>query len=226
MGFRKQYAQLAGMEVWERAARALLAGGVERLCFVVAQGDVQEAYDKVQETGFRTLCQVVVGGATRAQSVAYGLQAVTAWQGQNPHSTAPDGLSSPDIVAVHDAARPFVAEKDVRAVIDAAIASGAAVLGRRCIDTMKWVQDNQIQRTIERNALWHAQTPQVFRIDWLQSGFAAWEAGEPATDDSALMEQLGYPVTMVEATSPNPKLTTPEDLQFADWLAERKWRTT
>ncbi|WDL98960.1 IspD/TarI family cytidylyltransferase [Alicyclobacillus sp. ALC3] len=218
MGFRKQYAVLAGVEVWERSARALLAGGVHRICLVIPLGDVALTTEKVDRAGLGTVCRVVAGGDTRAQSVACGVAAVEAWSASD---TAGDRRV--DIVAVHDAARPFVAETDVRAVLDVAIKTGAAVLGRRCIDTMKWVERDKIERTLERSALWHALTPQVFRLDWLKAGFAAWTTQAVATDDSALVEKLGYPVTMVEATAPNPKLTTPEDFQYADWLAQCKW---
>lgn len=221
MGFRKQYAVLAGVEVWERSARALLAGGVHRICLVIPQGDAAVAADKVQRAGLSGVCRVAEGGDTRAESVGCGLRVLEAWAYAEGSEN-----SRVELVAVHDAARPFVAETDVRAVLDAALESGAAVLGRRCIDTMKWVEHGCIEQTLERSALWHALTPQVFRIDWLKAGFEAWTAQAAATDDAALVERLGHRVTMVEATAPNPKLTTPEDLQYADWLAEHKWGTT
>jgi 2-C-methyl-D-erythritol 4-phosphate cytidylyltransferase len=92
-------------------------------------------------------------------------------------------------------------------------------------DTVKRVLDGRIVETPERSGLWAAQTPQVFRRDWLEAATAAAaRAGRRATDDSALVEAAGHPVAMVEAGFPNPKITKPEDLAFARVLLEARAR--
>lgn len=221
--------------MWERSARALMAGGVQRVCLVVPADDFEAMVDKVCQAGLDDCCTLVVGGQTRAASVARGVDAVFDWmeaEAQHASSGAQSitaGMSPQDVlVAVHDAARPFVSEADVRAVVAAAERDGAAILGRRCVDTMKRVAADRIIQTVERSGLWHAQTPQVFRIDWLRAGLADETAAASAgglTDDAALLEASGRSVTMVESSDINIKVTTQDDLQFANWLAEQRWRT-
>ena len=144
----------------------------------------------------------VVGGPTRQASVAACLAAAPA-----------HGAS--DLVAVHDGARPATARADLLAVLAAAERTGAAVLGRRLADTVKRLADGRIVGTVDREALFRAETPQVFRRDLLAAALArAAVEGWEGTDESALVERLGgVEIAAVEAGSPNPKLTVPGDLE-------------
>jgi 2-C-methyl-D-erythritol 4-phosphate cytidylyltransferase len=154
------------------------------------------------------LADAVSGGAERQDSMQAGL------------ASLPVAI---EWIAVHDAARCLVDPSDVGRVLDAAIETGAAILGERVRDTVKRVVDGRIVETPERAGLWAAQTPQVFRRDWLEAATAAAaRAGRRATDDSALVEAAGHPVAMVEAVFPNPKITRPEDLAFARVLLEAR----
>jgi 2-C-methyl-D-erythritol 4-phosphate cytidylyltransferase len=139
-------------------------------------------------------------GAERQHSVASGLAALD-----------PDCA----FVAVHDAARPLVRPRDVVACLDAARATGAAILATPVPDTVKRVSDGRIVETIPRGDLWLAQTPQAFAVDVLRRAHAA-APDSLATDDAALVERLGLPVAIVPGDATNRKITTREDLAWAE----------
>jgi 2-C-methyl-D-erythritol 4-phosphate cytidylyltransferase len=132
-----------------------------------------------------------------------------------------------EIVVVHDAVRPFVTEDLIEQSIQAARKGGGAIVAIPMKDTPKQAgPDRQIQRTLDRNELWLAQTPQTFRRDLLLEAYekAAIE-GLQATDDAALVERLGHKVGIVTGTWENIKITTPEDLVLAEAiLASRQNR--
>ncbi|QQR73599.1 MAG: 2-C-methyl-D-erythritol 4-phosphate cytidylyltransferase [Holophagales bacterium] len=142
----------------------------------------------------------VDGGATRQQSVVACLAATPG--------------SEDDLVIVHDGARPATAREDLAAVIAAARESGAAVLGRAISDTVKRLEAERIVATVDRRALFRAETPQVFRRDLLTRAFAAaLQEGRDETDESAAVERLGgIEIRAVYARYANPKLTFPADL--------------
>ncbi len=147
----------------------------------------------------------VEGGEERQHSVARGLAALT---------------GDCDLVAIHDAARALVSEAVVRRAIAAGRAHGAALAAVPLADTLKRVEDGVVAGTPPRAGLWCAQTPQVFRRDWIEAAHAA--AGATATDDAALVEAIGHPVHVAEGEALNFKITTPEDLALAGrWLAGR-----
>ena len=120
-----------------------------------------------------------------------------------------------DFVAVHDAARPCIANEWIDAVFRAAQETGAAILGIPVSNSLKRVAaDNTIEATVPRANLWEAQTPQVFRRDWLVEAYA--KAGrEPATDDAELVQRLGHKIKVVPGSPINMKITTKDDLRLA-----------
>jgi 2-C-methyl-D-erythritol 4-phosphate cytidylyltransferase len=148
------------------------------------------------------LAAAVAGGAERQDSVRAGLRAL------------PGDVS---FVAVHDAARPLVRAADVARVVAAAREHGAALLAVRVRDTLKRVRGGRVVETPPRDECWAAQTPQVFRRDWLEEALAKAEAdGFLGTDDAQLVERLGLPVRVVEGDPANLKITFPEDLALAE----------
>lgn len=153
----------------------------------------------------------VPGGTERSDSILNALQAVAELR--------------PEIVAVHDAVRPFVTSAQIRSVIAKASEIGAAILALPATDTIKEVEDGLIQRTIDRRRIWRAQTPQAFRYELLmRANQEARAAGLPSaltTDDALLVERLGAPVAVVEGSPNNIKITTPEDLILAETLFEQ-----
>jgi 2-C-methyl-D-erythritol 4-phosphate cytidylyltransferase len=156
--------------------------------------------------GLRKLTRVVAGGASRAESVWRGLQAVRA--------------ATAEIVAVHDGVRPFVTPQEISRTVEAARECGAAILTAPAIDTIKEVEGERVLRTLERARLRHALTPQCFRYPLLRRAYEEagdlLTRGDSITDDSALVERLGVSVAVVEGDSRNIKITRPSDLALAE----------
>ena len=161
----------------------------------------------VKPFGLEKVAKVVAGGARRQDSVRNGLAAI---------SDRPDG------VLVHDGVRPFIEQGMVRNVIECAGKTGAAVVAMPIHDTVKRVDASKIiQETLKREELWQIQTPQVFRYDWLvEAHQQAQQHQWDVTDDAALIERMGYPVSVVEGSCFNIKVTKPDDLVFGKAILE------
>jgi 2-C-methyl-D-erythritol 4-phosphate cytidylyltransferase/2-C-methyl-D-erythritol 2,4-cyclodiphosphate synthase len=201
----KQYAPLDGQPILRLTLAALQGvAGIDRLQVVIAPGD--EAHYTAATTGF-DLPAPVLGGASRQQSVLNGLEVLAA--------------SPPDLVAIHDAARPFVRPSDIAACLDAVAAPGidGAVLGIPLADTLKRIgEGGSISETVPRHGLWRAQTPQIFRFSALLAAHraaASLGAAEATalTDDATVAERAGLKVVMVAGSEDNRKITTTDDLQ-------------
>lgn len=155
--------------------------------------------------------QFVAGGATRLQSVTRGLEAA----GEDF-----------DLVAIHDAVRPFFSLDTFHATLDAARVHGAAFPGIPLPDTVHQIADDAIASTLDRSVLVAAQTPQCFRIDVLREILArATRENAVATDEAGLAATYGHRVQLVPGDSMNFKITRPEDLVmaeriFAEWGGE------
>ena len=122
---------------------------------------------------------------------------------------------------VHDAARPLVSAEIIAAVASAAAEHGAALPVLPIVDTVKRVRDGRAESTLDRSELFAAQTPQGFRLDVLIRAYAdAESAGLTLTDEAQAVERLGGPVAAVAGAARNRKLTTPEDLRWAERLLE------
>jgi 2-C-methyl-D-erythritol 4-phosphate cytidylyltransferase len=121
------------------------------------------------------------------------------------------------IVAVHDGVRPFVTVEEIESVVSAAESDGAAILVTPVTDTIKQVNDKSVVRTLDRNELRRALTPQCFRYELLRKAYEQADVNDPSlTDESALVEKIGVPVTTIEGNSRNIKITTPQDLLIAE----------
>ena len=141
-----------------------------------------------------------LGGAERADSVLNGLALVTS-----------------EWVMVHDAARPCITHQDLDLLIREAVTPDGALLGSRVRDTMKRTdQHGLIQKTVDREQLWHALTPQFFPTSLLRSALVKGkEHGAVITDEASAMELAGFRPKMVEGRADNIKVTRPEDLALA-----------
>ncbi|MGZ4161892.1 MAG: 2-C-methyl-D-erythritol 4-phosphate cytidylyltransferase [Neobacillus sp.] len=132
-------------------------------------------------------------------------------------------VESGGIILVHDAARPFIQKHLICRLTETAEKTGAAIIGVPAKDTMKKVRDNAVVETVERSSLWAVQTPQAFRISILLHAYKKAEEDHfIGTDDSSLVERISYPVSMVEGDYDNIKLTTPEDLFFAESILNKR----
>lgn len=125
-------------------------------------------------------------------------------------------------VAIHDAVRPLVEPDMVVSCMETAFQSGAAMPAVPCRDTLKQVRSETVVKTVDRSSLWNAQTPQCFRRDWLEEGYRkASNTGGLATDDAGLVE-LDHPVTILQGSSLNLKLTYPEDVPVAEMIIKSR----
>lgn len=208
----KQYLTLAGRTVLEHTLDALLACEMlAGIVVVVAEGDTRWATIAQHYHG-RPLASVT-GGAERSHSVYNGLQQLAAQA--HPH----------DRVLVHDAARPCLPAEDVRRLI-AAVGDDehGGLLGVPVADTMKRVDaDQRITQTVERDGLWHALTPQLFRLDLLRAALAdAIDRQVAITDEASAMELAGYAPRMVQGSRDNIKITLPADLALAAFYLQAR----
>jgi 2-C-methyl-D-erythritol 4-phosphate cytidylyltransferase len=132
-------------------------------------------------------------------------------------------IKTDGIILVHDAARPFILKEHIHRLIETAQETGAAIIGVPAKDTMKKVHDHEVVETVERSSLWAVQTPQAFRISILLEAYEKAERDHfIGTDDSSLVERIPYQVAMVEGDYDNIKLTTPEDLYFAEAIIKKR----
>jgi 2-C-methyl-D-erythritol 4-phosphate cytidylyltransferase len=204
--YKKPFAILGGRAVWLHSAdRFLNRSDVKQTIITVAPED-REDFDRKFGANVAIMgIEVVAGGAQRADSVQRALERVK---------------SDIDFVAVHDAARPCTAEKWIDQVFEAAERSGAAILAAPVAETLKRVDGKrQITATVDREGLWAAQTPQVFRRELLIEAYAKRgnvAGGIAATDDALLVERLGHAVTVVPCSAMNLKITTRDDLKLAE----------
>ncbi|MBO1075278.1 bifunctional 2-C-methyl-D-erythritol 4-phosphate cytidylyltransferase/2-C-methyl-D-erythritol 2,4-cyclodiphosphate synthase [Roseomonas marmotae] len=194
----KQYLPLLGRPILRHAAEALLAGGhVQALLPVVAPGE--EGRVAAMLEGLSCL-PPVCGGASRQASVRAGLEALAG--------------DAPDVVLVHDAARPILAPGTVPALLEALKIHPGAIPAQPVSDTLKAAEGGTIRHTVPRAGLFRAQTPQAFRFPVLLRAHRA-ATGE-ATDDAALLEAQGLPVALLPGSENNLKVTYPEDLARAE----------
>jgi 2-C-methyl-D-erythritol 4-phosphate cytidylyltransferase len=123
------------------------------------------------------------------------------------------------IVAVHDGVRPFVTVEEISRTVEAARLHGAAILVAPATDTIKQVSEQRVVKTLDRAGLRRALTPQCFQYELLRQAYQHADVNDPLlTDESALVEQLGKPVSVVEGSSRNIKITTSSDLLIAEAL--------
>ena len=204
-GQLKQFAPLNGESVLSRAVSVFDALDCINEIILVLPPSHKSDYPP----NGNIITAVVSGGENRQQSVCAGLKAVN---------------KNADIVLVHDGVRPFVNEKTIRAVIDAASQGYAAVAAVRATDTIKQTDaENIVTATPDRETLWQVQTPQGFPYKiFTQAHEQAKKIDYIGTDDSMLVEFFNLaPVKIVEGERHNIKITTPEDLLYGEMLLQK-----
>ena len=181
---------------------------VDYVIVTAPRESVGEVRDLVKSAGFKKSVTVIEGGERRQDSVAMGLRQL------QPET---------EIVAVHDGVRPFVSVEDIENVVRQAERTGAAILGVPIVDTVKQAEKEFVQSTITREHLVLAQTPQAFRTDVLKEAFDRAAKDEYyGTDESSLVERLGYPIAIVRGSERNIKITRPSDLTLARAFLEEE----
>jgi len=201
-GRPKAFLELAGQALVLRSALVFdAAPSVGHIVAVVPGAEVEAA--RALLVSVRKLVAVVPGGERRQDSVLLGMK------------QAPEGFDG--VVLVHDAARPLVDVALVEAVVREAAGSGAALPVLPVVDTVKRVRDGLVVETLDREELGAAQTPQGFRFPLLVEAYeAARRDRVTLTDEAMAVERLGAPVRAVPGSPRNRKITTPEDLAWAE----------
>jgi 2-C-methyl-D-erythritol 4-phosphate cytidylyltransferase len=200
----KVLVHLAGRPVFAHSAAAFMQSAIADLYVIVYRDQRQ----MMELSAYAPTPSVLVhGGRERQDSVAAGLAALPA-----------------DIkhVFIHDCARPLVRPEQLVALHKIVRREHAVVLAHRVTDTIKEHRDDAHLRTLNRPRLWATETPQVFARDLIVRAYARVQAkGLHITDDAQAVEQLSHPIALLENTHPNPKLTTPADLAYLEFLLSR-----
>lgn len=204
----KQFLPLAGTPIIFHTLKPFeLCDSIQEIIVVLPAEESAVFLAQAGKYGLRKLARVVPGGVTRADSVKRGLLAIRS--------------ATAEIVAVHDGVRPFVTVEEIRDTVEAARVAGAAILATAVTDTIKLVEGDAIVKTLPRQNLRQALTPQCFRYELLRKAYEQADVSDPSlTDESALVERLGHKVTIVEGSGRNIKITTPRDLLIAEALLQ------
>ncbi len=200
---RKQFMLLDGSPILLHTIRKFVAAPlVNEIVVALRPEDIGWVGETLRRENFPKPVRLVEGGDSRQQSVENALATL-----------GPDF----DLVAVHDAVRPFIDLRTIEKVIREAAETGAAIVGIVPVDTVKQVQKNKVRATIPRERLTLAQTPQVFRYALVKEAFEkAREDGFIGTDESSLVERLErVEVSVVLGSDRNIKITRPSDMELA-----------
>jgi 2-C-methyl-D-erythritol 4-phosphate cytidylyltransferase len=201
---RKQFQPLGGKPVIVHSIeRFEESPSVGEIVLVVSEDSIEYCREEiVNKFRFKKITKIISGGEERQHSVKRGLSLIS---------------NETDIVIVHDGVRPFVTVDLIEEAIKAALKSGGAIVAMPAKDTVKESSEGYIQRTLPRESLWLAQTPQAFRYDILKRAYKmSEEDGFLGTDESSLVERLGIRVKLIQGPRMNVKITTEEDLLLAE----------
>jgi 2-C-methyl-D-erythritol 4-phosphate cytidylyltransferase len=206
----KQMLELGGVPVLVHTLRRFQqCDAVDQIILVLQPAQTTDMLGLVSRYNLTKVARVVGGGAERQDSVYRGLQVVRE--------------ENAGIIIVHDAVRPFVKPEEIRAVIERAESTGAALMALAATDTIKQVKSGRVQRTLDRRRIYYAQTPQAFRYSVIRDAFErAYAEGFMGTDESQLVERFGHRVSVVEGSPINIKITRPFDLRLAE-VIEREF---
>lgn len=199
----KQFLELAGVPIIIRALRTFESCDlIHQIVVVLAADEVRDFTEIARKNGIQKIQAVVPGGETRAASVLEGLRAVE---------------TETEVVAVHDAVRPFVTSDEISRTVQAAKLEGAAILVSTPVDTVKEVNDGVVARTLDRSTIRYALTPQCFDYKLLWRAYEQVDVSDPSlTDEASVVERIGARVVTVEGHPRNIKITRPEDIAIAE----------
>jgi len=205
---KKIFCRIVDKPVWQYSAELFASHPLVRQLIIVIAPEDRDSFQRDCLQGDRFPLELVDGGTERFESIENGLKVVQ---------------ENIDFVAIHDAARPCLRREQIDRVFQIAIQSGAAILAAPVVATLKRGNDHQqIVETVPRQDLWEAQTPQVFRRDWIVEGFAK-RTEDDITDDAQLLEKINHPVSIVSSDQSNIKITTQNDLYLTElWLKIRE----
>ena len=208
---KKPYIELQGLPLLAHTLRVFdTAAGIDQLIVTVSPGDEDQCREVLERCGIKKAASILAGGERRQDSVRNGLGALA------------DDI---DMVMIHDAARPFVTADLILTALEATRKKKATTTAVPVKDTVTAVDRGTgvIERTLERDRLYLIQTPQTFERRLIcEAHSRACAEGFSGTDDASLVERLGVPVSVIMGSYENIKITTQEDLVFAEGILQRR----
>jgi len=196
----KQFLSLKGKPILAHTLSCFQKAVVVDQIILVVNPNWQEESRQIASF-FNKVVHIVAGGKRRQDSVWAGLQAV-----------------EEGIVLVHDGVRPFVTPALIERVVKATKKWGAVVPALPAKETVKWVEESVVKKTLPREFIYLVQTPQGFRYELLKEAYLRLGDKENVTDDASLVERLGIKVCVIAGEPFNLKITTPEDLKWAEMI--------
>ena len=179
---------------------------IDEIIVVTREDEIEKVKELTLSEGFRKVSSIIKGGAFRQQSTQNGLNATS---------------NDSTVVLVHDGARPLVRTSDIKRIVESAEENGAALLALPSKESVKEVHDGRVTKTLPRESIWLAQTPQGFRKELLQKALSdAEKEGYVGTDEASLVERIGEEVVVVEGHSSNIKVTVSSDIEVVRSLLE------
>ena len=179
---------------------------INEIIICTSQDLLQDIKDLVDEYKIQKVSKIILGGATRQESVGIGVK----------------NCAECDFVLIHDGARPLIDVETIKKSIETAKEKGATIVAVPTKDTIKSADTNlDVVATLNRSELWNVQTPQVFRYCDILNAHEQFK-NESLTDDSALIEKMGIKVAITQGSYKNIKITTQEDLEIAMILMNKK----
>lgn len=200
-GELKQFKSLSGQPLYEYSLKTFINVNLFDEIILVVPCDNQKRIEKEVRNKYALLVKVVTGGISRGDSVKNGVM-----------------NSSPktEVVVIHDAARPFITKKLIKDCILACSSSDGAIVAIQSFDTIKYSKSNVIEKTINRKNVWMAQTPQVFIKEKMLEAYNNQLDELIMTDESSMMEEMGYEIKIVKGSEDNFKITTDIDWKRAE----------
>ena len=197
-GEAKQFKKLHGKPLYQYSLDTFIKSRLFDEIILVIPNSIQEKVQKEIKRKYSSQVSLVIGGPDRQDSVKNAIQ------NSNPNI---------DLVVIHDAARPFITTTLIEKCISACETSDGAIIAMQPHDTIKFSKDNIVEKTIDRSNIWMAQTPQAFNKRKILEAYSSSDFDDLiVTDESSLMEKLGYKIMIVPGTGKNFKITT-----FDDW---------
>ena len=201
-GEAKQFKKLHGKPLYQYSLDIFIKSRLFDEIILVIPNSNQEKVQKKIKKRYGSQVSLVIGGSDRQDSVKNAIQ------NSNPKV---------DLVVIHDAARPFITKKLIEECIFACETSDGAIIAMQPHDTIKFSKDNVVEKTIDRSNIWMAQTPQAFNKQKILEAYSSGEFDDLiVTDESSLMEKLGYKIMIVPGAEKNFKITTLEDWKRAE----------
>ena len=201
-GEAKQFKKLHGKPLYEYSLDTFIKSRLFDEVILVIPNNNQEKIKREIKREYGSQVNLVIGGPNRQDSVKNAIQ---------------NSNSKSDLVVIHDAARPFITKSLIEECISACKTSDGAIIGMQPHDTIKFSKNNIVEKTIDRSNIWMAQTPQAFNKQKILEAYSSREFDDLIiTDESSLMEKLGYKIIIVPGDGKNFKITTLDDWKRAE----------